>query len=280
MLFRKKPEIKRPLARRIINYFIGAGVGVIVIFLVAFGYTQTSSFRNWLKDFLVEQVNSSSNGKLTIGQLDGTIFTTLVLSKTSYIFEQDTLLLADKIEIKISPLRILLKTIYVRKLEIENANISLLKDENGVLNFSKITNPPEEKVMKEAVTETEPFSWKINVSELNLKNINFKHQSLANKNSTAYYPQPEIDDFRLENLNLSLTANVNIAANEYYLNISKFSVSPNLNGFKLLNLSGNFVLLKDMAGITDLKIITERSFISLNAAVSEFYLFKGDEIQF
>ncbi|MCW8806267.1 MAG: hypothetical protein OQK56_07400, partial [Ignavibacteriaceae bacterium] len=92
MLFRKKPKVKRPLFRKIINSFLGIGVGLIVIFLVAFGYTQTSSFRNWLQDFVVEQVNSSTNGKLTIEQLDGTIFTTLVLSNTTYIFEKDTLL--------------------------------------------------------------------------------------------------------------------------------------------------------------------------------------------
>ena len=85
--------------------------------------------------------------------------------------------------------------------------------------------------MKEVVTETEPFNWKINVSELNLKNINFRHQSFANKNSTAYYPQPEMDDFRLDSLNLSLTADVNVAANEYQLKISEFNVQPNLNGF-------------------------------------------------
>ncbi len=277
MFFRKKPKIKRPLTRRIINFFIGTGVGLIVILLVAFGYTQTSSFRNWLKDFIVEQVNSSTNGKLAIGNLDGTIFTTLVLSNTSYIFEKDTLLTSEKIEIKISPLRVLLKTIYVRKLEIENTKIALLKDENGVLNFSKITNPPEEKVMEETVTETEPFSWKIDISELNLKNINFRHQSFANKNSTAYYPRPDMDDFRLDSLNLSLTADINIAINEYQLKISEFSVKPNLTGFRLLNLAGNFILLDDIAGITDLNIITERSFVSLNAGVSKFYLFTDDE---
>ena len=278
MLFRKKSEAKRPLIRKIINVFLGIGIGLIIFLLVAFGYTQTSSFRNWLKDFVVEEVNSSSNGKLTIEQLDGTILTTLVLSNTSYIYEKDTLLTAEKIEIKISPLRILLKTIYVRKLEIENANISLLKDENGVLNFSKITNPPEEKVMKEVVTETEPFNWKINVSELNLKNINFKHQSLSNKNSTAYYPQPNMDDLRLDSLNLSLTADINVAATEYQLKISEFNVKPNLFGFRLLDLSGNFILLNDLAGITDLKIITERSYIALNAGVTDFYLFSKEGI--
>ena len=75
----KKPKVSRPLSRRIINYFVGTGVGLIVIFLIAFGYTQTSSFRNWLKDFLVEEVNSSTNGKLNIGQLEGTIFTSFII---------------------------------------------------------------------------------------------------------------------------------------------------------------------------------------------------------
>ncbi|OGU67781.1 MAG: hypothetical protein A2W30_06765 [Ignavibacteria bacterium RBG_16_36_9] len=278
MLFRKKTKIKRPLFRRIINYFLGAGIGLIVILLTAFGYTQTSSFRNWLKDFVIEQVNTSTNGKLAIEELDGTIFTSLILSNTSYVFEKDTFFSAEKIELKVSPLKIFLKTIYVRKLEIENAEISLLKDENGVLNLSKITTPSEEEEIKDLATTTEPFNWKIDVSNLKLKNINFRQQTLANKNSTAYYPQPEMDDFRLENLNLSLNANVDIAANEYQLYISEFSVKPNLTGFKLLNLSGNFVLLKDMAGITDLKIITERSFISLNAAASDFYLFSEEGI--
>lgn len=278
MFFRKKSDVKRPLFRRIINYFLGTGIGLFIIFLAAFGYTQTSSFRNWLKDFIVEQINSSTNGNLTIERIDGTIFTSLILSNTAYTLYEDTLFKAERIELKVSPLRIFLKTIYLRKLEIENANISLLKDENGELNISKVTTPSGEEETKDTLTISEPFNWKINVAELNLKNINFKHQSIANKNSSAYYSQPEMDDLRLENLNLLLSANVNIAASEYQLKISEFSVKPNLTGFKLLNLAGNFILLDDMAGITDLKIITERSYLSLNAAVSDFHLFDEEDI--
>ena len=279
MLFRKKPKIKRPLFRRIINYFVGIIVGLFVLLLVAFGYTQTSSFRDWLKEFIVEQVNNSTNGKLAIGNLDGTIFTSLILSNTSYTFDQDTILSADKIELKVSPLRVFLKTIYLRKLDIQNANIFLLKDENGELNISRITTPSaEEEEIKDTVITSEPFSWKIEVASLVLANVNFYHQTIANKNSKADYAQLEMDDFRLEDLNLSLSAVADIAANEYQLYISEFSVKPNLSGFNLLNLSGNFILLKDMAGITDLKIITGRSYISLNAAISDFYLFGEDGI--
>lgn len=279
MLFRKKIKIKRTLFRKIINYFLAAGVGLIVLILIAFGYTQTSSFRNWLKDFVIEQVNSSTNGKLIIENIDGTVLTSLILSNVAYTIDEDTLLSAQKIELKVSPLRIFLKTIYVRKLEIENANISLLKDKAGELNISKIISPPEEvEETKDTVSTSEPFSWKIDVAKLELKNVNFAHQTVTNKKSKKEYPQPEMDDFRLENLNLSLSAIADIASNEYQLYISEFSAKPNLSGFKLLNLSGNFILLEDMAGVTDLKIITERSYIALSAALSDFYLFGEDEI--
>ncbi len=277
MLFRKKQKIKRPVARRIINYFVGTGVVLIVILLVAFGYTQTSSFRNWLQDFVIEQVNSSTNGKLTITQLDGTIFTSLILSNTTYTLYDDTLFSAEKIELKVSPLRVFLKTIYLRKLDIENANISLLKDDKGELNISKITSPAEEteKVI-DSTTISEPFNWKIDLADLKLININFKQQSYANRNSTIDYPQPNMDDFRLEDLNLSLSAIADIAANEYQLYISSLSAKPNLTGFNLINLSGNLILLNDIAGIVDLNIITERSTISLDAASSDFSPFKDD----
>ena len=278
MFFRRKTKIKRPLARRIINYFVGTGVVIIVILLVAFGYSQTSSFRNWLKEFVIEQVESSTNGKLTIKELDGTVLTSLILSQTVYTLEEDTLFSAEKIELKVSPLRIFLKTFYFRKLDIENAKISLLKDENGELNISKITKPSKEVEVKDTVTKSEPFSWKIDITNLTLKNFNFRHQTFYNKYSTADYPQPEMDDLRLDSINLSLSAIANIANNEYELYISNFSVKPNLNGFNLVNLSGNFVLLNDIAGVTDLEIVTDRSNLSINAAISDFSPFGDKEL--
>ncbi|MCW8961500.1 MAG: AsmA family protein, partial [Ignavibacteriaceae bacterium] len=205
MIFRKKPKIKRPLARRIINYFIGAGVALIVIILLAVGFSQTSTFRNWFKEFVTEQVNSSTNGTLSIGNIDGTIFTTLILSNTVYTIEKDTLFSAETIELKVSTLRVLLKTIYIRKLEIDNAKVSLLKDENGDLNISKITSPSKEEEKKDTVSTSEPFNWKIEVASLTLTNFNFSHQTISNKNSTAEYPQPEMNDLRLNDINLSLS---------------------------------------------------------------------------
>jgi hypothetical protein len=274
MFFRRKEKIKKPLFRRLINYFIYFCVGLITLLLIALGITQTSTFRNWLKDFVVEQVNTATYGKLYLERIDGTIFTSLILKNAVYTFEEDTIFSADKIEIKTSPLKIIFKIIYFRKIEIENARIAFLKDKNGELNISKIVPPSEEE---EDTTES-AFNWKFEISDLSLKNINFRLQSDSLKNSKAYYEHPNMNDLRLRNLNLSLYAFADINGNEYAANIKEFNVAPNLLGFNLKNLSGNFIFIKDMAGISDFEIETDKSYLTLNAAVEEFPIFSDEEI--
>jgi hypothetical protein len=151
----------------------------------------------------------------------------------------------------------------------------LTKDENGELNISRITSPTQEEEVADTTTVSEPFNWKIDVADLNLKNINFKLQSYKNRGSTLEYPQPNMDDLRLDSLNLSLSAVADIASNEYQLYITEFGVKPNLIGFRLIDLSGKFILLKDVVGIVDLNIITDRSNIELDAAASDFTPFNN-----
>jgi len=277
MFSRNKEKIKRPLSRRIINYFIYTGVGIIILLLIAFGITQTSTFRDWLKDFIVEQVNTSTNGKLNIDRIDGTIFTSIILNNSVYIFDDDTVFSAEKIGIKTSPLKAIFKIIYFRKIEIDNAHIAFLKDENGELNISKIFPPSEET----ADTTTSSFDWKIQASDLSLNNVNFKIQSGRLKNSNAYYDHPDFNDLRLSNLNLNLSAYADIAGNEFSLLIDKLNVQPNISGFDVKNLSGNFILLNNQAAVTGLKIKTLRSDISIDAAISDFTPFseKGIDIE-
>ncbi|MBT8380793.1 MAG: hypothetical protein KJO59_00390 [Ignavibacteria bacterium] len=275
MWFRKKEKIKRPLFRRIINYFIYSGVGVIVLMLAVFGFTQTSSFRNWLNETITEQVNSSTGGTLSIERIDGTIFTSLIMNNTLYELESDTLFFAEKIEVKTSPLKILFKIVYFRKVEIENANIAFLKDENGELNISRIVPPSDEP---EDTTES-AFSWKIQVADLQLNNVDFKLQSYKYKNSSGFYDHPNMDDFRLKDLNLELSAFADIGGSEYELYLRYCNVKTNLNGFTLYKLAGNFVYFDDKAGATDINLITARSNISLSAAISDFPVFRNEELE-
>ena len=277
MFFRRKPKIKRSLFRRIVNGFIYFGIGVIVALLVLFAISQTSTFREWLREKLVTTINGSINGELSIEGIDGTIFTALILNNTTLSQDGDTLLHAEKIEVRVSPLRILFKIIYFRKIEITNANITLLKDESGELNISKLSKPSGEEIQED--TTSTGFTFKFQVADLSLINVGLRIQSYENKNSTKIYENLNMDDLRLDGLNLSLNAFADISGKELRMSINRMAVKPNLNGFYLKHLSGNFFFENDEIIVTALNIETSRSDITLNAAMKKFPLFGGGDFK-
>ena len=276
MFFRRKPKIKRSLPRRIINGFIYFGIGIIIALIVLFAVSQTSTFRSWLKDKLLTTVNGSINGHLSIESIDGTIFSSIILNNVSLTQERDTVLTAEKIDVRVSLLEIFFKTIYFRKVEIDNARIALLKDEEGRLNISKLT-ASEEKAKED--TASGKFGFKIRVADLSLNDIDLKLQSYENKNSNRIYENLNSDDFRLNNLNLSLSAFVDLVSPEIRLDINKFSANPNLEGFRLKNLSGSFSIKDDEIRVTGLNIETARSNLSLNASMKNFTVLNGGEFE-
>ena len=273
MLFGRNPKIKRPLHRKIINSFIYFGIGVIIAFMILFAISQTSTFRNWLREKVITTVNASINGSLSVEELDGTIFTSIILNNTRLVQARDTVFSADKIEIRTSPLKLLFKIIYFRKIEITNAKITLLKDKNGELNISRLIKPGEE----EADTASSKFIFKFQTADLTLKNVDFTLQNYEKKGSKTVYDNMTLDDFRVKNINLSLDSFIDITKQDIRLNIHNLSGKPNLKGFKLNNLSGNFLVDRSNTSITGLIIETDRSNIVLNAAMKNFNVLNGND---
>ena len=259
MLFRRDPKIKRPLYRKIINSFIYFGIGVIIAFMIFFAISQTSTFRNWLREKVITTVNASINGSLSVEELDGTIFTSIILNNIQLVQLQDTVFSADKIEIRTSPLKLLFKIIYFRKIEITNANITLLKDKDGELNISQLIKPGEE----ETDTSSSDFIFKFQTADLTLKNVDFSLQSYEKKGSKIFYDNMTLDDFRVTNINLSLDSFIDITKQDIRLNIHSLSGKTNLSGFRINNLSGNFLI--------------DGSNIVLNAAIKNFNVLNGND---
>ncbi|MCZ6703016.1 MAG: hypothetical protein O6940_08250 [Ignavibacteria bacterium] len=277
MLFRKKTIIKKPLFRKIVNAFIYFSIGVIVAFLVLFGISQTFTFRDWLREKVVTTLNGSINGEISIERLDGTIFTSIILTNTSLIQGGDTLLFAEKIEVRTSPLRLLIKSIYIREFGITNAKISILKDDAGKLNISKLVIPSSEPTTEDSAS-TE-FTFKFQVEDFSLNNVDLSFQTYDNKNSTQFYDNLNTDDLRLTELNLSLSVFADIAAELVTLNINNFSVKPNINGFNLKNLSGYLTIENEKLTINAFRINTDRSNLLLNATVNKFPLLGNEKIK-
>jgi hypothetical protein len=278
LLFRRKKKIKKPLPRRIINAFIYFGAGLIVLILVLFAVSQTNTFREWLREKVITTVNESINGELFIEEIQGTIFTSLILNNTTLVQGEDTLLNSEKIEVRTSPLKMVFKIIHFRKIELTNAKISFLKDEIGALNISKLTEPSAEEVVQGTTVSDSKFTFKIHVADLSLNNVEFNLQTTENKNSNKIYDNFNLDDLSLKNLNLSVDAFADISGKEFWFNVRKLSARPNLRGFVLKNLSGNIQFKNDEISVSDFKLTTARSDILLTASAKEFPILGGGDI--
>ena len=128
----KKEKPKRSLFRKIVNGFITFFVFIFVLFLILFGYSQTSSFRNLLRENLIEIVSSSTNnGKLYIGDIEGTFLTTLKVYDVALTDSVQTVAYIGKIEIQTSPLQLLLRKIYLRKILLSDIYVKVEEDKNG-----------------------------------------------------------------------------------------------------------------------------------------------------
>lgn len=267
----KKKLTGRRILRICVNSFIYLVLGILLILLIAFSFTQTSVFRDWLKDTIVEELNSSMNGEIAIRKLEGTIFTSLILKNTLITQNDDTILSAEHIEIKTSPLKLLFKIIYLRKFEVRNAAIYLKEDSTGTLNVAKLF-PPAEKEMEDTSKSEFPFSFQ--VADLYLNNISFTLQEYSRINSTAEYESINMSDLRIDDLNLQLSAFADINNFTFQLVISEFSFYPNFKFFNLRSLSGDFFATQSGILVNNLNIVTEESEISINAGITQINFFE------
>ncbi len=233
--------------------------------MVFFGISQTNLFKEWLRDTLVETVNNEIKGNLSIDEIDGTIFTSLLIKNAVLTStKKDTVISADYIELRTSPLKLLFKNIYVRHIELRDVNAKLVQEEDGEINLLKIfpsTDEPED------TTESE-FPFTISVASLELYNINFSFQNYKYLGSLAIYPSMNFDDLRIKNLNLSLSAFADLNKYDYQLQLNNLSFEPNFTFFNLKNFSGRFLLTRNAAGIDNLKIETDNTEINLSAGIT------------
>ncbi len=133
----KNIAIWRRVLRYIVNTIVYFAVGLIFLLMVFFGISQTNLFKEWLRDTLVETVNNEIKGNLSIDEIDGTIFTSLLIKNAVLTStKEDTVISAGYIELRTSPLKLLFKNIYVRHIELRDVNAKLVEEEDGVENIS------------------------------------------------------------------------------------------------------------------------------------------------
>lgn len=271
---KKEKRKKRSLFHKIINVFLHIGIVLFVILLLLFGFTQTSTFREWLRDTIVEEVNGSLHGQISIESIDGTIFTSLILRGTSLQYEQDTIAAMRELQLFFSPHFLLFKEIHVRKLQLNGADIKLETDQDGVLNLTKVFPSGDEPERRDTVKGS-PFPFDIDIEDFELMNIYFSHQDYANIGSDRHYQTLNTSDLRIKNLYLDCTADVSLENSTYALDIAELYVETNLKPLSHVTFEGNFFVDTTGAYAEGVSLMSNNTDIVFDAIASNINLFNS-----
>ena len=269
----QKPKVKRSLFRKIINVFIGIFLGIIVIILLFLGFSQTKTFREILRTRVIDLANKELNGKLNIEKIDGTILTSLFLRNTTVVVDSDTLFSAKNIEVKTSPLQLLIRRIYVRKVLIQDARIALLQNAEGIWNMEKLVKPKPED------TTTSPFEFTVQANDVQLRNIQFIRQTYKNYKSQKIYPELNFDDLRINNLNFSAEAFADVPNSNYLLLLKELSFAPNLTRFSLHDISGQFSITKQFVSVNNFHFKTDSSEVNIGVRLDSVNILKDASLE-
>ena len=248
---------------------------LVVVFI---GFSQTLTFREYAREMILNELNTSFKGHVNIERIDGTVLTSIFLRNVTLTNEADTVISARNIEVKTSPLQLLLKRIYIRKLKLEDVDINFRQYPDSTWNINQAlesTTPP--KTVEDENDSKFPFDLVINNFEI--KNLSFRNKAIGYADDDNSYDVLNTDDLLITKMNFLADLNINPASNKYSAYIYQIAAKTNFGNFELLESSGIFELSQESARIEDFYLLTNRSEISLSAELDNVNIFESADIE-
>jgi hypothetical protein len=122
--------------RRLSRYVAIAVLSIVILLGAGVAVTQTSWFKNWLRQKAVSQAAQYLNGELTITRLSGNVFTGIALEGVALRHEGQTAVSMDKLTVDYSLFTMISDGIIIDSMTLDNPTIRLTRD-NGGWNFNR-----------------------------------------------------------------------------------------------------------------------------------------------
>ncbi len=121
---------------RLSRYVAMAVLALVILLGAGVAVTQTSWFKNWLRQKAVSQAAQYLNGELTITRLGGNVFTGVELQGVALRHEGQTAVAMDTLIVAYSPWTMITEGVILNSMTLENPTILLQRDNAG-WNFSR-----------------------------------------------------------------------------------------------------------------------------------------------
>ncbi|MCX8056133.1 MAG: hypothetical protein N3F03_00800 [Ignavibacteria bacterium] len=253
-------------------HFIGKSLlFVFILFLIFVGFTQTSYFRNILKNKIVELAEENLNGKLRIESIYGTLFSSLTIKNINYSIDGVEFVSAKTIHVSVNPISLIQNKIVVNKIFLENLHFNFIRFKDGKWITDKILKHPIEK----DTTPSEKFNYDVIIKSIILSDCQL--QLKKNVDSTDYskfnlYDTFNYDDLIISNLNLNLKSHLNFPQNEFELKIKELNFDTNVKDFSLKKFELDFLASNKTFKLNNLEVKTSKSDLKIILSIDDFDL--------
>ena len=140
---------------------------MLILLILALVLTQTTLFRDWLRNKITAEINTVIGGRIDIGELEGNIFQDVGLKKITITDNADTLVQIPEISLTYSPLKLFRNEINVGSISIRAMKAYVKQNRDSSWNIVNIFGKDTPGAKNTSDTGGS-FPWKISIGDLYL----------------------------------------------------------------------------------------------------------------
>lgn len=239
-----------------------AGLGLLLLFILSIGFTQTRIFRNWLREYILATIQQNTNATLYLGDFAGSLFTGLRIDGVSLTLDGQELFTADLVELRYNPLKLFQKRIGLGKCVLTQPKLTLRRSQDGKWNLQHLLKEREDTARPPTA-----FPWKLELKSFEVLDGEFilvdpttgdvETESIADAGRDPY------GHIVIRNVDAQLYAS--IFPEKLYVTIDRLSLeSPSL-GMRLEKMSADLQFTPEKIQLKNLVLVTAGTTITANA---------------
>ncbi|MEX1277174.1 MAG: hypothetical protein WEE20_14655 [Bacteroidota bacterium] len=248
-------------------------LGVVAIFLVVavLGFTQTNTFRHYLRQLIIESVGYGINSELRLNRIEGNLLTGFWVDSVAVYESGSLVLFVERLEARYDPLSVFVKRISLSRVKLVRPAFILRRSSEGVWNTAGFSKPASPDTPPDSTSS--PSSWVINIRQVEVQEGTVSIlDSVAIQQQETGGTSPASDELNYADLSLesvTLDAGIRISDGALSGTIRSFSFASVAPGFRVQKISGDVFLSPTEASVRSLDIKTDRSFLRIDARVQK-----------